>query len=163
MVMGVTGCGKSTLGRELARRMGAAYVEGDELHPTHNVRAMSEGRALTDEMRAPWLRAVAEATEAARRGGDVVTACSALRKPYRDLLRKHVRNLGFVFLNPLREVLEARLAAREGHFMRASMLQGQIDTLEPPGPPERVIHVPESGHSEHVARLVLGRIRAMRG
>ena len=162
IVMGVSGCGKSTLGRALADRLGARFVEGDELHPPENVRAMSEGRALDDAMRAPWLRAVGDAAEAARREGGAVVACSALKRAYRDLLRERVGALGFVFLDPPRAVLEARVASREGHYMPASLLQSQIDTLEPPGPGERVVRVASSGHAGEALAEALAGIAAPR-
>ena len=160
VVMGVSGCGKSTLGRALAERLGVPYVEGDELHPAENVRAMSEGRPLSDAMRAPWLRAVADAAEAARRGGGAVVACSALKRAYRDLLRGRVGSLGFVFLDPPREVLEARVASREDHYMPASLLQSQIDTLERPGPDEDVVRVASSGHADEALEEALAGIAA---
>ena len=160
VVMGVSGCGKSTLGRALAERLGAAYVEGDELHPPENVRAMSEGRPLDDAMRAPWLDAVGDAAEAARREGPVVVACSALTRAYRDRLRARVGRLGFVFLDPSRAALEARVASREGHYMPASLLQSQIDTLEPPGPDEGAVRIGDSGHADAALDRALAEIAA---
>ena len=160
LVMGVSGCGKSTLGRALAERLGAAYVEGDELHPPENVRAMSEGRPLTDAMRAPWLDAVGERAEALRRDGPVVVACSALRRAYRDRLRAGVGRLGFVFLDPPRSVLEERLATRRDHYMPASLLQSQIDTLEPPGPDERAVRIETSGHADDALEEALAAVSA---
>ncbi len=161
VVMGVSGCGKSTLGRALAERLGVGYVEGDELHPPENVRAMSEGRPLCDAMRAPWLRAVGDAAEAARLDGGVVVACSALKRAYRDLLRERIGRVGFVFLDPSRAALEARVASREGHYMPASLLQSQIDTLERPGPDEDVVRAASSGHAEEALEEALAGIAAM--
>ena len=163
VVMGVSGCGKSTLGRALAERLGVRYVEGDELHPAENVRAMSRGRPLTDEMRAPWLRAVGDAAEAARREGGAVVACSALKRAYRDLLRERVRPVGFVFLDPPREALEARVSSRKGHYMPASLLQSQIDALEPPGPDEEAVRIASSGHAGEALAEALAAIAARRG
>ena len=163
VVMGVSGCGKSTLGRALADRLGGAYVEGDELHPPENVRAMSQGRPLDDAMRAPWLEAVGDRAEALRREGTVVVACSALKRSYRDLLRGRVARLGFVFLDPPRAVLEERVATRQGHYMPPGLLQSQIDTLEPPGAEEGAVRIAGSGHADEALEEALSAIGARAG
>jgi gluconokinase len=130
VVMGVSGSGKSTVGRLLADRLGAAFVDADDLHPEANVAKMTAGIPLTDEDRRPWLRRVAEAANA--EDGPVVIACSALRRAYRDLLTSEAdAPLAFVHLNGSPELLAGRLAARTGHFMPPALLDSQLRTLEP--------------------------------
>lgn len=135
VVMGVSGCGKTTLGRALAAALGLRYVEGDELHPPENVARMAAGVALTDDDRRDWLAAVGRELAAAGEDGAVV-ACSALKRAYRDRLRAAAPDLRFVHLHGAPELLAARLATRQGHYMPASLLQSQLDTLEPPAPDE---------------------------
>lgn len=137
VVMGVSGCGKSTVGRALADRLGVPFVEGDALHPPENVRRMAAGIALTDDDRRGWLDTIADtlaAEPAARRG--VVVACSALKRAYRDRLRAAAPDLRLVFLHGDASLLAARLADRQGHYMPASLLPSQLATLEPPQPDE---------------------------
>ena len=134
VVMGVSGCGKTTLGAALAARLGAGFVDADDLHPPANRAKMARGEALTDGDRAPWLDLVAGVL---RNRAPVVVACSALRRAYRDRLRE-AGEVRFLHLAAPREVIAARLAARQGHFMPASLLDSQYATLEPPGPDEAV-------------------------
>lgn len=138
VIMGVSGCGKSTLGRALAARLGLRYVEGDELHPPENVARMAAGVALTDADRRGWLQAVAHEL-AAGGGTGTVVACSALRRRYRDQLRAAAPDLRLVHLQGPRALLEQRLATRQGHYMPPSLLQSQLDTLEPPATDERAL------------------------
>lgn len=127
VVMGVSGCGKSTVGRALAGRLGLAFRDGDELHPAANIAKMARGEPLTDADRAPWLRAVAAALSPG-----TVMACSALRRSYRDLLRAEAPcPVVFLHLHGRREVLLERMTRREGHFMPAALLDSQLATLEP--------------------------------
>ncbi len=138
--MGVSGCGKSTLGRALAARLGVNFVEGDALHSERNVAKMAAGTPLTDADRHGWLQAVAEQLNnptAAAQG--VVASCSALKRRYRDLLRAGAPDLRFVFLHGDPALLATRLAARSGHYMPASLLQSQLDTLEPPAADEATV------------------------
>ena len=137
VVMGVCGCGKSALGERLAQALHLPFVEGDTLHPPANVERMARGVPLTDADRAGWLDAVAGLLAEAGPAG-VVVSCSALRRRYRDRLRAAAPDLHFVHLHGAREVLEQRLAARTGHYMPASLLQSQLDTLEPPQDDEAV-------------------------
>ena len=136
VVMGVCGCGKSALGEPLARALELRFVEGDGLHPQANIERMAQGIALTDADRAGWLDAVAAVLGMP---GGVVVSCSALKRAYRDQLRAAAPRLRFVHLHGARELLEQRLQARSHHYMPASLLQSQLDTLEPPGPDEAAI------------------------
>ncbi|MGO4299030.1 gluconokinase [Leifsonia sp. RAF41] len=136
VVMGVAGCGKSTVASLLAERLGWDLLEGDSLHPAANVERMGAGTPLTDEDRAPWLAAIASwMDERLSAGRPVVVTCSALTRRYRDVLRRD--DVAFLHLTGSSELLAQRLAAREHHFMKAGMLQSQLDLLEPPGAGER--------------------------
>ena len=140
VVMGVSGCGKTTVGERLARELGATFIEGDAFHPPANVARMGAGIALTDADRQGWLETLAgqlgAAAEARRR---VVLGCSALKRRYRDTLRSGAPGLRLVHLRGSRELLAKRLAERRGHYMPASLLDSQLATLEPPGPDEDAI------------------------
>lgn len=140
VVMGVSGCGKSTVGRALAARMGVNFVEGDALHSEQNVAKMAAGMPLNDADRHGWLQAVAEQiSNPTAEASGVVASCSALKRSYRDLLRAGAPDLRFVFLHGEPSLLAARMAARSGHYMPTSLLQSQLDTLEPPGDDEAPI------------------------
>lgn len=134
LVMGVTGSGKTTVGRALASTIGATFVEADDFHPPSNVEKMSRGEPLTDADRRPWLDRLNEAlrTEAGA-GRDAVVACSALKEAYRERLFRGVpAEVRVVHLQGEYGTLHERMRSRE-HFMPPSLLQSQIETLEPPG------------------------------
>jgi len=159
VVMGVSGCGKSTVGAALAEGLGLRFVEGDALHPPRNVALMAAGTPLTDEDRHDWLQAVA-ATLAAAEGAGVVVSCSALKRSYRDLLRASAPDLKLVHLRGEPALLAERLHARKGHYMPPSLLQSQFDTLEVPTADESVYSADvEQSPSMLVAQL-LHRLRA---
>src|SRR4051794_10885511 len=127
VVMGVSGSGKSTVGAALAQRLGVPFEDGDDLHPAANIAKMSAGVPLDDEDRYPWLEAIGEWLAAHQAGGGVVSS-SALKRKYRDQLRRHVPGLEFLHLHGSREVIAARQATRAGHFMPASLLASQFAT-----------------------------------
>lgn len=140
VVMGVSGSGKTTVGRALAQALGCAFAEGDEMHPPENVARMAAGRPLADADREGWLAAIgARLAGAAARGEGLVVSCSALKRAYRDRLRAAAPPLRFVYLQGTPALLRARLAARRGHYMPASLLPSQLQTLEPPGADEGVL------------------------
>lgn len=132
MVMGVSGCGKSTIGSELARLLNGRFLDGDDYHPAENVAWMAEGRPLDDVMRWPWLDRLAKAVARRRRSEIVVFACSALKRSYRDYLRDRVDDLQIVYLEAPRDVVTTRLAKRRDHFMPITLLDSQYAVLEVP-------------------------------
>ncbi|PRY93161.1 gluconate kinase (SKI family) [Hasllibacter halocynthiae] len=136
LVMGVSGSGKTSVAVALAERLGALFVEADDHHPPANVAAMAKGIPLTDELRRPWLEAVGEAVAERRAEGPVVLACSALKRRYRDVLRRRAGPLDVVHLTAPRALIFGRMAARRDHFMPAALLDSQIADLEAPGPAE---------------------------
>jgi len=140
VVMGVSGSGKSTVGKLLARQLKAEFLEGDDLHPPRNIERMASGIALTDNDRRDWLLEIAQQLADARAGRHgLVVSCSALKRGYRDMLRTAASQLAFVHIHASRELLEARMQARPGHFMPSSLLESQLQTLEPPGAGEQAI------------------------
>lgn len=158
VVMGVSGAGKSTVGQLFAGRIGAPFIEGDNLHPEANRRKMAGGEPLTDEDRIPWLKTVAakiRETEAS----DVVVACSALRRRYRDLIRAESGcPVFFVLLTADAATLGQRLQARQGHFMPAALLQSQLALLEPPGPDEPHLTIDIGAPVEDVVERIIAAL-----
>lgn len=133
IVMGVTGAGKTTVGRALAAALGWEFHDGDELHSEENKRKMHRGIALDDVDRAPWLSALRELIETMlAEGRDGVVACSALKQSYRDELVVEPDAVKVVYLKGAKSVIEQRLRNRTGHFMNPDLLQSQFDTLEEP-------------------------------
>jgi len=133
VVMGVSGCGKSEVGKAIAQRSDGRLIEGDAFHPPANIEKMSAGTPLNDEDRAGWLiRLGQELATAVSNGERPVLACSALKHRYRETLRRAVPGLGFVFLELSREVAAERMSHRPGHFMPASLVDSQFATLESP-------------------------------
>ena len=129
IVMGVAGCGKSTVAEDLAERLGWPMVEGDDYHSAENKAKMSAGTPLTDADRVPWLTTIRDAINATPT--HLIVTCSALRRSYRDLLRTADGRVRFVHLTGSRSVLGSRIGARTGYFMPAGMLISQLETLEP--------------------------------
>jgi gluconokinase len=160
--MGVSGTGKTTVATALAEALGWTFIEGDDLHPPANIAKMSAGVPLDDDDRRPWLQAVASLQAFHHAEGiSTVLTCSALKRAYRDVLREGVPvgTVSFVHLAAPFEVLRARMESRE-HFMPASLLQSQLDTLEPLGPDEQGTVVDVSPPLDDVVRAAL---RAVRG
>jgi gluconokinase len=135
VIMGVSGSGKSTVGRLLADALGVVYIEGDDLHPPRNVQLMASGTPLTDDDRRGWLQAIAARLTLAHGVGAVVT-CSALKRAYRDVLRAASPGLRLVYLYGDKATLERRMNERQGHYMPPTLLPSQLAALEPPGPGE---------------------------
>ena len=137
VVMGVSGAGKSSVAKELAARLGWPFEEGDWLHPAANIAKMHAGIGLTDTDRQPWLEAVAAWIDGQRaKGRPAIITCSALKRSYRDMIIGDRPEVRLVYLRGSRALIAGRLAGRQEHFMPASLLPSQFDTLEEPGPDE---------------------------
>lgn len=133
--MGVSGCGKSEIGLEFAKAIGARFFDGDDLHPAENIAKMSRGEPLNDDDRAPWLDEVG--AQLAQGNEPTVIACSALRRIYRERITAAAGGpVIFLYLEGTRAVLSERMKHRTGHFMPAALLDSQLATLEPPDPDE---------------------------
>jgi gluconokinase len=162
VVMGVSGSGKTSVGRHLATALGWTFAEGDDFHPPANVAKMAGGTPLTDEDRWPWLDAIGRwiATETTEDRSAVVT-CSALKRSYRDRLRLAWPDLRLIYLRVERADLHRRLAARLEHFFPEKLLDSQLQTLEPPQADEQPIVV--SGNVDSIVRYLVPLLRAPRG
>ena len=142
VVIGVSGCGKTTVAALLSGRCGWPFEEGDALHPQSNVDKMQAGDPLTDEDRWPWLEKVASWIEGQLDAGSSgVITCSALKRSYRDILNRRGSGVVFVYLAGDKELIAARLAARREHFMPESLLESQFETLEEPQADEPAVRV----------------------
>jgi gluconokinase len=151
VVMGVSGCGKSTVARGLSESLGWQLAEGDDFHPDTNVAKMRSGTPLTDEDRWPWLDSIGEWISARERAGEsAVVTCSALRRPYRDLLRKGRPHVRFLHVTAEPDVLLDRLQERSGHYMPPSLLTSQLATLEPLAADEPGVTISNEGSDAQV-------------
>ncbi|MEJ2585796.1 MAG: gluconokinase [Robiginitalea sp.] len=155
-VMGVSGSGKTTLGKNLARRLGIPFFDGDDFHPPENIRKMSAGIPLEDIDRRGWLLRLSELARARQDTGAVI-ACSALKEAYRKLLEEGLEGKAiWVYLQGSYEELYRRLQNRKGHFMPATLLKSQFETLEPPA---YGIHIPVRLNPEQALEKVLEHLR----
>ena len=160
VIMGISGSGKSTVAGLLAGRLGWALEEGDDLHPRANVEKMAAGVPLTDDDRWPWLDTVADWIHGQIAAGlPGIITCSALRKVYRDRLRRDDPDrVVFVHLSGTRDTVGQRLTARTDHFMPSSLLDSQLATLEPPGPDENALTVDVGRRAAEEADEIIERL-----
>jgi gluconokinase len=157
VVMGVSGAGKSTVGKIVAAQLGCPFRDADSFHPQANIEKMSRGEPLTDEDRWPWLNAIAAWIAEHRAAGTTcVVTCSALKRAYRDIVtNKQSADVRLVYLNGDFDLIEARLKARTGHFMPTGLLRSQFAALEEPAVEERAITVSIDATPEEIAGEVV--------
>lgn len=159
IAMGVSGCGKTTIGEKLAERLGCDFADADSFHSQANKDKMHKGIPLTDDDRWPWLKAIrASIVEKQADGTTHVYACSALKRVYRDILREGDKDVTFVYLKGSPELLRERIKTRKGHFFDPALLQSQLDTLEPPTADE-AIEVDIAMSPEKIVDTVLEEIK----
>lgn len=133
IIMGVSGCGKTSVGQQLAAKLDCPFYDGDDFHPPGNVAKMVSGQPLNDDDRYPWLARLHDLIGShLRKGETAVLACSALKKKYRDQLRGDNSGVQFVYLEGSFDLIWQRMSARANHYMKAEMLQSQFDALERP-------------------------------
>ena len=160
IVMGVSGCGKTTVAELIARNLSLAFRDGDSFHPPANIAKMKDGIALTDEDRGPWLAAIAGwIADNRERGETVVLACSALKRAYRDRLRDGHGDVRFIYLTGSKAQIAARLATRKGHYMPPSLLDSQLATLEPPGEDENPVTLSIAAMPDAIAAGAIAALR----
>jgi len=164
VVMGVSGSGKTTVAKHLVELLGWPFAEGDDFHPAANVEKMRSGKPLDDRDRKPWLEAVAAwIGEQEQAGHSAIVTCSALKRTYREVLRRNHPSVWFVHVSASADGLQHRLATRSGHYMPASLLESQLETLEPLQPDEPGVTISAEGPPDVVAARVLDALRDERG
>jgi gluconokinase len=159
IVMGVSGSGKTTVAKGISTVMGWEFAEGDAFHSEANVAKMRSGEALSDEDRWPWLESIGSWISAKESAGEsAVVTCSALRRAYRDLLRRNRPHVRFLHITAPADVIRDRMEHRPGHYMPASLLPSQIATLEPLGDDEPGISVTNEGTAAQVLDRALSAL-----
>jgi gluconokinase len=158
IVFGVSGAGKTTIGKLLAEQLCWKFYEADDFHPRANIEKMRSGRPLTDEDRWPWLKLLREQiTRSLAAKENVVLACSALKRAYRERLRVN-GEVKFVFLRGDYVLIERQLRRRRGHFMNAALLRSQFDDLQEPGPDEDALTIELGQNAEEVVKEIKAKL-----
>ncbi|WP_127958510.1 gluconokinase [Serratia microhaemolytica] len=159
IVMGVCGSGKSSIGLSVAQKLGAKFIDGDDLHPKANIQKMAAGNPLNDQDRAPWLERIRDAAYSLEQKNEVgVIVCSALKRQYRDQIREGNQSVCFLFMDGDQPLILKRMRARKGHFMRENMVQSQFDTLERPDGEAGVFRVDIDGSFNQVVDRALAAL-----
>jgi gluconokinase len=153
-----SGSGKSAIGEDLAKKLNYTYIDGDDFHPALNIEKMANGEPLTDNDRWPWLEIVARKLSSCE--GVAIAGCSVLKKSYREFIASFIKEpVQFIFLDGSYELINGRMAAREGHFMPTSLLKSQFETLEMPENDENHISVSIEGTKEQVVEAITMKIQ----
>jgi gluconokinase len=158
VIFGVSGAGKTTVGKMLAEQLGWRFLEGDDFHPAANIEKMCSGHPLTDKDRWPWLEQLRQQIERSLSVGEnAVLVCSALKRAYRDRVRVSDK-IKFVFLRGDYALVEEQLRSRHGHFMNAALLQSQFDDLEEPQPDENVLTIELGRTPEEIVERIEAKL-----
>lgn len=158
VVMGVSGSGKTTVGQEIAKELNLPFIDGDDLHPAENKAKMASGEPLTDSDREPWLEIIGNELAAATNG--LVIVCSALKKSYRDTIRRAAPDAFFIHLHGSQELIESRIADRDHEFMPSTLLASQFAALEPLDETEAHLAVSIEGSPQKITAVVEDYLRA---
>ena len=153
--MGVSGCGKTTVGKLLAENTGIPFIDADAFHPTENIQKMTNGIALTDADRLPWLENLNQELKKRSLQKGVILACSALKESYREILSKGIESLQWIYLKGNFHLIQQRMQQRE-HFMDVNLLQSQFDTLEEPN---YGLHLSVQESPEAIVTYILNNIK----
>ncbi|QLB15851.1 gluconate kinase [Mannheimia granulomatis] len=161
ILMGVSSTGKTTIGTAVAQKLGMKLIDGDDLHPRGNIIKMGSGIPLNDDDRKPWLERINDAAFSLEQKSEKgIIVCSALKKKYRDQIRQGNANVSFIFLHGSFELVLERMKQRQGHFMKADMLQSQFNTLEIPQADESdVIFIDIEGSFENVVERCVQAVK----
>ncbi|WP_239000224.1 gluconokinase [Hyunsoonleella ulvae] len=155
VVMGVSGSGKTTISKQLAKALKLPYYDADDFHPQANIDKMSSNKALNDTDRKPWLLDLAKHIKLWSSNTGAVLACSALKETYRALLSSHYKSIVWVYLSGTKDVIKKRINQRQGHFMSSNLLSTQFDTLEIP---DYGIHVDIMASPEQIVKTIISQL-----
>jgi 6-phosphogluconate dehydrogenase/gluconokinase len=157
VIMGVSGCGKTTIGIQLAKQLDLPYFDADDFHSASNIEKMKHGIPLNDEDRMPWLTLLANNIQTWDVQGGAVLSCSALKESYRKLLASKSKQVNWVYLKGSFKLIQSRLEQREGHYMKSGLLQSQFDTLEEPN---YGIHISIENTPELIISKIISKLKA---
>ncbi len=153
IIMGICGCGKTTIGERLAKKTGCKFIDADHFHPRNNIQTMASGQQLDDGDRQPWLENIRDCLNSLESKNErAIIACSALKKNYRDQLRKGHKNLTFLFLDGGRKLILKRMRKRKEHFMKVNMIESQFKILERPDHESQTLVVSIYGSIDEVLK-----------
>lgn len=154
--MGVSGCGKTTVGMLLSERTGLAYYDADDFHSRSNIDKMSNNMPLTDADRMPWLQTLAENIESWEAEGGAILACSALKEQYREMLVSKADHISWVYLSGSFDLIRSRMETRGGHYMKASLLRSQFEALEVP---DYGLHIGIDKAPQEIVDLIISKLK----
>lgn len=155
--MGVSGCGKTTIGRLLSEKMGVPYYDADDFHTPSNIEKMERNIPLNDEDRLPWLQILANKMESLENNSGAVLACSALKESYREILASKISNINWVYLAGSFNLIKSRIESRHGHYMKSDLLKSQFKALEVP---DYGVHISIDKSPETIVNTITSKIKS---